>query len=207
MPIRLLVSIAISALIFEGWALGRADQAAAGPKSVGLSIVEEGDPGGTPVAEVRGFKPQGRPWFGASALIDSLPCPGKYRLAAEQEDQETGDVTAFKATLIVKDFVPRPASTPCGHALPGGPGEAVLSLAAEEGDLLQRDLFGLRLHRRAGVRFSGKLRLAGYPRCGLVYLLSGRFELGGSTGSFRSHCLISNSSVTESGRRRAGPGC
>lgn len=172
--------------------------ALAGPTSVSMRLLALGHP--SPQVEVRAANLDGKPFFGATAVFHSLACPGSYRLISEEEDQETGAISTFRAKLYIRDFQ-SPAQS-CAQGLPDQIASGVLSLQGPTAELI-----GLRLHRQGTGPFTGKLRIIGLPRCGVAYVLEGQFGPEGSDGTFRSHFQVAQSLMIEGQRREPGPGC
>lgn len=185
-------------LVVIGGLAATSSVAMAGPTSVAMRIFALGHP--SPQVEVRAANLDGQPFFGATAVFHSLSCPGNYRLISEEEDQETGAISTFRARLSVRDF--QSPALICTQGLPDQIASGVLSLRGPKAELID-----LQIHRQGSGPFTGKLRITGLPRCGVAYVLEGQFGSEGSDGSFRSHFHVAQSLMIEGQRREPGPGC
>jgi len=180
---------------------GEPQAASAGPTSVSFRIFRV--PHHDRVVEVRGYRPLGQDAFGATARLGPLPCPGQYRLVAEQEDQENGVASSFVATMKLTGLTTSLGAPSCDQSFPGGPGKGDLFLSTGDSE---RSV-SLHVHRTGGEGFSGKLTIGRIPECGPAYGLVGRFEVGGAAYSYRTTCRLTSGEVVVGDKERPSPGC
>ena len=145
-------------------------------------------------------KPEGS--FSVTASLLKIPCPGIYTFQAEGEDQDTGSVNSYTATLSLSRFSAVPASTRCGIVVPGARGRGKLVVSGESSEPLR-----LNAWRGGSGSFTGNLLLRGLPRCEEPYTLFSSFKLRGWHRSFSYHLEVTEVTVTQEGARVPGVGC
>jgi hypothetical protein len=145
-------------------------------------------------------KPEGS--YSVTVTLLKIPCPGTYSFQAEGEDQNSGSVNSYTATLVLSDLSAKPRGAPCGRTVPDQRGHGKLVVSGESSEPLR--LVG----GRGGTgSFTGSLLLRGLPECEKPYTLFSSFDLRGWRRSFTFRLEVTDVTVTVEGERVPGAGC
>jgi hypothetical protein len=164
-------SIDVLLILMLGWS--QSGQASAEPSAISAQLRQEAR--GKRVLVTRGSsiaKLQGET-FTASTKVSRIPCPGKFRFEVETEDLRTGGLTAYSVDISLSQFRSWPPGIACGVSIPALPGMGSVVLMGGSG----ASPLWLKGQRAGFGNFIGRLRVAGFPACGISYELRATFDL------------------------------
>lgn len=170
--------IAVAAMLALGLAVLPASAISAVPSALGIEIISAS--GGGEILTVRGDHGSLKKRYATVTHIARVPCPGRYKFLAEEENQRTGNTTAFSAEMVLSELRPGSEVAFCGIEIPGIAGQASVVLAGRKG----RGPLWHRAYRSGAGDFVGALRLYHYPSSDVEYSLHAEFRLGGWSHTF-----------------------
>ncbi len=183
------------------WALHAPPVSASSMLSLGVKISREST--GREFLVVRGGSVDSAPTgeFSITAGVFRVPCPGRYKVQAEGENQLNGVSSTYTAAIALSRFSPRPATARCGVPLPLRPGSGTVDLVGES------ELLSLSGSRAGTGNFQGRLTLRELPQCEGAYTLSADFDLQGWRRTYDYRLSVLSVVVTQEGVVYPSLGC
>jgi hypothetical protein len=139
--------------------------------------------------------------YSAVAALTRIPCPGTYRYSLHSENQDTGALSSYTATVDLVPLEPDPA-TSCGDIPPPRPGALRVSISGDE------ETIDFEQGRRRGSGgFFGVFTLGMQPECQQRFTIFVGADLRGWHRSVRYHFRVNEWEAKAQGRKLEGHHC
>jgi len=139
--------------------------------------------------------------FSAVATLSRIPCPGSYRYSLHSENQDTGALSSYTATVALAP-IGSDLAMPCGGRPPPRPGGLRISISGDE------ETIDFRQGRRRGSgSFFGVFTMGMQPECKQRFTISVSVDLRGWDRSAHYRFQVADWESEAQGRKLESEDC